>query len=762
MNLRQKFALVISVLYLLVLGSVLVWFAVLFRTTGTELAAEPEAEIKELEFGRIQSIAEGEAKRINDFLDDYYRDVEILQAAYGFYDKNTMTDWLDSQSVYASSMPGLPQYGFVNEKYGVYADFDKRGSSCPWMPKKNVTKALTDVQFRKQVAGELDVSVSLNPIFKFFYEKHKETLDLIWVVFSSGVTNVVPAYDYNEIIKEDPTIVDLDESQEDYVRLLNPENNPERHIRWLDPYYDSFRRTWMTSVVAPLYKNNKFQGTIGMDILLDNLTVDVVNISLANKSFSFLLDSKGGVLAMPQNGIEAIIKTGAVKFAFQELFKPLEEQEWDEETLALLAAPLIDGARDEWKDLLSDMLAQKSGTRIINVDGEDMVASSVQISNAGWSLAVVVPAEDVFFTSHNISSFSALFLQKLGRNFFIVILISCLFLLGVLLYIYLSNIKPIIQLTDIVRDWRARGIVNTMSPTSQRQDEIGILVREFALSQENLKKEICAKEAAQKELSDLVDNLEYRVQERTAEVELANEKLRTLDELKDEFLDTTTHELKTPLIPIKTQSQLLLDGDYGELNEEQRKSIKMIYRNEERLNQLASDILDITKIQSRKLKLIPEKVNLEKIFKNTVEDMSALAREKGQTLTAKLDKLPDVVVDVRKIVQVVGNLLNNAIKFTPVGGQIQLEAGVKDFAIIVRIRDNGIGIDKKYFSKLFVPFSQIDIGLTKKYEGTGLGLAICKGIVEAHGGKIWAESAGLGQGSVFSFSLPLANGLDER
>ncbi|MFZ2310768.1 MAG: ATP-binding protein [Patescibacteria group bacterium] len=236
-----------------------------------------------------------------------------------------------------------------------------------------------------------------------------------------------------------------------------------------------------------------------------------------------------------------------------------------------------------------------------------------------------------------------------------------------------------------------------------------------------------------------------------------NEKrLLELDKLKDNFLSVTTHELKTPLTPIKSQSQLLLNGDYGPLNPEQRHAVAMIVHNEENLNRLTNDLMDISKIKSNKLKLILEKVKLNDIINNIIKDNSNLTKEKNITLSFEplLNNL-EIIADKLRITQIVSNLLNNAIKFTPDGGQIYINTEKNDNNVIITIKDTGIGIGQENIQKLFTPFFQIQSNLDRQYRGTGLGLAITKGIIEAHGGKIWIESPGEGQGSSFIFTLPI-------
>ncbi len=237
-------------------------------------------------------------------------------------------------------------------------------------------------------------------------------------------------------------------------------------------------------------------------------------------------------------------------------------------------------------------------------------------------------------------------------------------------------------------------------------------------------------------------------------------KLEELNKLKDDFLNTATHELKTPLIPIKSQAQLLLGGDYGKLNKKQKNAIEMIARNGDHLNDLVSDVLSITKIRSRKIRLILEEADLGQIISDAVNDMQSIARNKQIDITlSHAENLPLLVIDTKRISEVMHNLLDNSVKFTPEGGRVDVDVSRTQNNVRVTVTDTGIGMDKKTLKKLFTPFFQADSEITRRYGGTGLGLSIAKGFVVSHGGKISAKSAGLGKGSAFTFTLPLKKNL---
>jgi signal transduction histidine kinase len=237
-------------------------------------------------------------------------------------------------------------------------------------------------------------------------------------------------------------------------------------------------------------------------------------------------------------------------------------------------------------------------------------------------------------------------------------------------------------------------------------------------------------------------------------LEEALTKLWKLNKMEETVLNLG-HELKSPLMPIKSQLQLLLDGDFGSINSKQKKSLEMILRNTERLNSLIGNVTDIAKIESDTLTIVYDPISLEKIIREQVYIRKPKCKAAGISLTMKPIKLPIIQADRQRISEVISNLLDNAIKFTPTKGKVIVEAKQVKDSVLVRVIDNGIGVKKEVLNKLFVRFFQADSSISRRYGGTGLGLSICKGIIDAHGGKIWAKSRGIGKGSIFSFTIPI-------
>jgi PAS domain S-box-containing protein len=234
-----------------------------------------------------------------------------------------------------------------------------------------------------------------------------------------------------------------------------------------------------------------------------------------------------------------------------------------------------------------------------------------------------------------------------------------------------------------------------------------------------------------------------------------NLKLKKLDRIKSEFLNITSHELRTPMSAIKGYVQMALTQTLGHITSEQEQALKVVLRNTDRLDNLIRDILDISRLESGTMKFIPEITNINDMLKEAVDTMKPAADIKQISLTLKVDEsVPTLKIDQERIKQVLVNVINNGIKFSPDGSKIQIQACKKQSEIVFSIQDFGKGIPKDKQKKVFETFYQVDSGMDRKFGGVGLGLAISRGIVVSHGGKIGVRST-LGKGSTFYFSLPL-------
>ncbi|MBD2164902.1 PAS domain S-box protein [Calothrix membranacea FACHB-236] len=246
----------------------------------------------------------------------------------------------------------------------------------------------------------------------------------------------------------------------------------------------------------------------------------------------------------------------------------------------------------------------------------------------------------------------------------------------------------------------------------------------------------------------------------------SNAELARATRLKDEFLANMSHELRTPLNAILGMSEVLQDEIFGAINEKQRQSLQTIERSGNHLLELINDILDLSKIEAGQLELGYTPIPIDQLCESSLAFIKQQAYQKRIQLEVKIaPQLPRLLLDERRIRQVLINLLNNAVKFTPEYGRITLEVSCHTLEVektspagFIRIAviDTGIGIAPENLNKLFKPFIQIDGALNRQYAGTGLGLALTKRIVELHGGKVGVSSE-LGVGSCFTVDLPCGN-----
>jgi signal transduction histidine kinase len=248
--------------------------------------------------------------------------------------------------------------------------------------------------------------------------------------------------------------------------------------------------------------------------------------------------------------------------------------------------------------------------------------------------------------------------------------------------------------------------------------------------------------------------LEEKVKERTQELAPRNEELKKLNQMKSDFVSTVSHELRTPLTSIKGYATMLLENKFGEVTRTQKESLAKINKHSDYLTKLVSDLLDIARIESKRVDMVFKKVDFRDIITTIVEMVQPQLKEKDITLALRVPKeAVTIELDPDYMERVMINLLSNAIKFTPPDGTITITASANEKTLSVSVQDTGMGISKEDLSHLFEQFFRADNPINRKHKGTGLGLSLTKNIVESHGGTIDVKSE-LGHGSCFTFSMP--------
>jgi signal transduction histidine kinase len=382
--------------------------------------------------------------------------------------------------------------------------------------------------------------------------------------------------------------------------------------------------------------------------------------------------------------------------------------------------------------------------------------------------------KDLELLASNLIDSSDALVTKLGQqadtnsqNLMLLQILFAILIIGILvlvLYFVTRILRPISALTQATSEIEKGNF--DVSVKRKGNDELSVLSDSFNSMVNSIKR-------YNERQSELTKALEFKNDELTEtekDLRRANEELVNTETAKEEFLSMISHELKTPLTPLKMYAEMLLKTkSVGELNEKQIKAMKMILRSMSQLELLINDIFDVYKLDIGKLKLNKKVVQVASLVKENTPELELLMRDKQIQFDVKIippSERVDVLCDPRRVGQVLANLIKNSVDFVPEkGGRImikteadnskQINDGNSNY-IVFTIEDNGSGIPFEKITNLFKKFYQVDTSTKRKHGGTGLGLAICKGIVEGHGGKIWVDTKHT-QGTSIKFTLPIAD-----
>jgi len=248
-----------------------------------------------------------------------------------------------------------------------------------------------------------------------------------------------------------------------------------------------------------------------------------------------------------------------------------------------------------------------------------------------------------------------------------------------------------------------------------------------------------------------------RIQKLAKDLENANEHLKEVDKLKDDFLSMASHELNTPIAAIKGYlSMILVEGLGGKIPDKARTYLESVFQSATRLANMVKDLLNVSRIESGRIHIIYEQKPVEDVINQAITEVMSKAREAGHSLTFEepKHKMPATWFDITRVTEVLINILGNSIKYTPNGGKIVVRVVNDDQKLVVSVEDNGKGIPKDRQQAVFEKFTQVDV-LKDEVKGTGLGMYISKKFIELQKGKIWFHSDGDGKGTTFFFSLPI-------
>jgi len=248
-----------------------------------------------------------------------------------------------------------------------------------------------------------------------------------------------------------------------------------------------------------------------------------------------------------------------------------------------------------------------------------------------------------------------------------------------------------------------------------------------------------------------------KTEEITKRLQGANFRFKELDKTKSEFISIASHQLRTPLSIIIGYLSMILEGAYGKISKKTVEPISNAFTASQQLNKLVNTLLNVSRIEADKIKLEAEKMPVKEILEPIIEEFKITAQKKGLYLRLSIPTpLPKISLDKQKINQVIMNIIDNAIKYTKIGGIVVRVTTLKNKnKILIQIADTGLGMEKKQITQIFKKFKRGKAGEISWASGAGLGLFIAKKFTELHHGKIWAESKGINKGSTFYIELPI-------
>jgi len=568
--------------------------------------------------------------------------------------------------------------------------------------------------------------------------KHNPNIAAVWTVDAKGVTRYFP-----NIILGNIAPPDYDPREDVFYKPATPQENSQKNVVWSPLYDDPAGRGLMITATAPIYTKNGFAGVVGIDMLLKSIITTITAYSPIEKSYAFLIDKKGITIAFPDKAYKDILgrsrKEGEVQTDLAE-------------------------SNEEFSRILQEMTNGSTGFGSMQNKNDGLFMAYAPLKQTGFSMATVAEKNVMLKATSVLGGEILHSVQNMIVNRILPASVLIIFFASIISVLLVTQIvKPIRELTLGAHEIGKGNLKYKLNVNSL--NEIGDLASSFTQMSKDLRE-------SREKLYEYSQGLEERIKERTqeleqnnvrlrhltAELEIANQELKNLDQTKTEFMSIASHQLRTPLTLIKGYLSLAREGTLGDISPKAKDALAKIANSADQLIKLINDLLNFTRMETGKIEYTFAINNITIIIKEVIAELKPQADEKKLIIRIEpKDNIEQFLFDRNKIREVMINLLHNAIKYTQNGTIIVRQQVIgrddKEF-VRISVHDNGIGIAKEDVHRLFAKFVRTKEAKIIDVNGLGLGLFFIKKVVEDHGGRAWAESEGLDKGSTFIIEIP--------
>ena len=564
-------------------------------------------------------------------------------------------------------------------------------------------------------------SALLGPVMRHI----KDSDELVVQLYFTTHDSMNRLYPYYDVRSQFPPGIDV--TRENFYFLADGTHNPQRKPGWTDAYLDPAGAGWIVSSIAPMYRGDFLEGTVGIDISLNTIVDEVLKLDIPWQGYGVLLDKEGNVIALPPSGetdwgVPELADVDYQTAITNNVLKPTDFNVRERSDLRSLAA-LLGGQPDGVGD------ASLSGPRLV---------SWSTVPATGWKLLVIVRQEEIFAGANR-------WYGKVSRIGLLMVAGMVGFYLLFFAYLYirartesLRLSRPLLRLNDVMRGIAAGAYRHRLEPSRIVElDETGALLVDTG-------EQMARKVEALRQSEDAL--------------RVARNEAIAANEAKSLFLAQMSHEIRTPLNGVLGMVELVRRAT---TDPAQHSRLGTAQTSARHLLRIINDILDFSKIEAGRLRLESAPFDLRALLEELMALYSASAHTKGLQLRSDLQ--PDASLwllgDATRLQQVLSNLVSNAIKFTPKGEivvSVRTRAqGDEGHELAFAVTDTGIGMEESTLAKIFTPFAQADDSITRRFGGTGLGLSICNRLVQLMGGAGLEVTSAAGQGSRFAFTLTL-------